>query len=142
MLRFFIVMQFDNNKKIPTTVEIADVPPPAYNETEEEIVSESAGTTQLSKEELYHLFNNRNLAFVSTLSKDGSPHVTPVWTEMADGLILINTFETAVVLPALVGFLALDLTMLIVAITQICNNFGYPHRLHFSALYYFCCAIY
>jgi hypothetical protein len=29
-----------------------------------------------------------------------------------------------------------------VAITQIGNNFGYLHRLHFSAWYYFCYAIY
>jgi PPOX class probable F420-dependent enzyme len=84
----------DIRKKIPTSVEIVDVPPPTYNETEED-VSISAGTTQLSKEELYHLFHDKNLAFVSTLSKDGSPHVTPVWTEMVDDLILINTFETS-----------------------------------------------
>ena len=58
----------DNKKKILTSVEIVDVPPPAYNETEED-VSLSAGTTQLSKEELHHLFNNRNLAFVATLSR-------------------------------------------------------------------------
>lgn len=84
-----ITMQRDDNrKKIPTSVEIVDIPPPTYNETEED-VSISAGPTQLSKEELYHLFHDRNLAFVSTLSKDGSPHVTPVWTEMVDDLILI-----------------------------------------------------
>jgi transposase len=29
-----------------------------------------------------------------------------------------------------------------VAITQTGNNFVYPHRLHFSAWDYFCCAIY
>ena len=83
----------DNMKKISTSVEIVDVPPPAYNEIEQE-VSVSAGTTKLDKEELQRLFRDRNLAFVTTLSKDGSPHVTPVWTEMLDDLILINTFET------------------------------------------------
>ena len=85
-----IAMQRDDNKKkIPTSVEIIDVPP-----TEGD-VTVSAGTTQLSKEELHRLFHDRNLAFVSTLSKDGSPHVTPVWTEMVDDLILINTFEAS-----------------------------------------------
>ena len=84
----------DNMKKIPTSIEIVDVPPPAYNETEQE-VSVSAGTTKLDKEELHRLFRDRNLAFVTTLSKDGSPHVTPVWTEMIDDLILINTFESS-----------------------------------------------
>jgi len=85
----------DKKKKIPTSAEIVDVPPSIYYEAEEEHVSVAAGTTQLSKEELHHLFNNRNLVFVATLSKDGSPHVTPVWTEMVDDLILINTFETS-----------------------------------------------
>jgi PPOX class probable F420-dependent enzyme len=37
----------------------------------------------------------RNLAFISTLTKDGSPHITPVWAEMVEDLILINTFETS-----------------------------------------------
>ena len=86
----------DNNKrKIPTSIEIVDVPPPTYNGAKEEDVSVSAGTTKLTKEELDHLFHDRNLAFIATLSKDGSPHVTPVWTEMVDDLILINTFETS-----------------------------------------------
>jgi PPOX class probable F420-dependent enzyme len=83
----------DNKKKIPTSVEIVDVPP--GNEEGEKDVSVHAGATQLSKEELHILFNNRNLAFVATLSKDGSPNVTPVWTEMIDDLILINTFESS-----------------------------------------------
>jgi hypothetical protein len=79
----------DNMKKIPTSVEIVDVHPHAYNETEQE-VSVSTGTTTLDKEELHRLFRDRNLTFVTTLSKDGSPHVTPVWTEMIDDLILIK----------------------------------------------------
>lgn len=29
------------------------------------------------------------------MSRDGSPHVTPIWAEMADDLILINTFESS-----------------------------------------------
>jgi len=41
-------------KKIQTSIEIVDVPTPAYIETEEE-GPVSAGTTQLSKEELYDL---------------------------------------------------------------------------------------
>ena len=49
----------------------------------------------MTTEDLRRLFELRNLAFISTLSKDGSPHVTPVWAEMVDDLILINTFETS-----------------------------------------------
>jgi len=41
-----------------------------------------------------------------------------------------------------VDFLHGLVNSLSVAITQMDNNFGYPHRLHFSAWYYYCCAIY
>ena len=43
----------------------------------------------MSKEEFQRLFHDRNLAFVATLSNDGSLHVTLVWTEIADDSILI-----------------------------------------------------
>ncbi|HEY9387704.1 MAG TPA: PPOX class F420-dependent oxidoreductase [Nitrososphaeraceae archaeon] len=84
-----------NDKRI-TSVEIVDVPP---GETENNVTTTAnelaAGATQLTKEEVYQLFNGRNLAFVSTLSKDGSPHVTPVWADMENDMILINTSEAA-----------------------------------------------
>ena len=87
----------DNSRRIITSVEVVDVPP---IETESYVTTSApnestAGVTQLTKEEVYQFFNGRNLAFLSTLSKDGSPHVTPVWAEMVDDLILINTFETS-----------------------------------------------
>ena len=93
-------MQKDKDKdkdKIITSVEIVDVPPPKNTETHPIIKNELAktGATELSKEEVYRLFNGRNLAFVSTLSKDGSPHVTPVWTDIENDMILINTSEAA-----------------------------------------------
>ena len=82
--------------KMATSVEIVDVPPRvADNETILKTSNLSAGATTLSKEELHHLFQIRNLVFLGTLSKDGSPHVTPVWAEMVDDLILINTFESS-----------------------------------------------
>ena len=80
-------------RKPVTSVEIVDTPPSTDRETIFKADDESAGTTRLGKEELQLLFRGRNLAFLATLSKDGSPHVTPVWTEMVDDLILINTFE-------------------------------------------------
>jgi PPOX class probable F420-dependent enzyme len=84
-----------NKRKITTSVEIVDVSP-IDNETPFKVDDVSAGTTKLSKEELQLLFQGRNLAFLATLSKDGSPHVTPVWAEMVeDDLILINTFESS-----------------------------------------------
>ena len=85
-----------NNRKIRTSVEIVDVPP-SVTENEMELKSDNVqhGTTELTNEDMHHLFQFRNLAFLTTLSKDGSPHVTPVWAEMVGDLILINTFETS-----------------------------------------------
>ena len=90
-------MQSDdiNKRKIITSVEIVDIPPPTDKEAHFKADDEPAGTTKLSKEELQLLFHGRNLAFIATLSKDGSPHVTPVWAEMVDDLVLINTFESS-----------------------------------------------
>jgi PPOX class probable F420-dependent enzyme len=79
--------------KMPTSVEIVDVAPP---DTDSDSISKPdllAGVTELSREELSRLFEFRNLVYVGTLSKDGSPHITPVWAEMVEDLILINTFE-------------------------------------------------
>jgi PPOX class probable F420-dependent enzyme len=84
-------------KKITTSVEITDSPPLSVDQITslESDYSIRAGTTKLSKDDLAHLFQSRNLAFISTLTKDGSPHITPVWAEMVEDLILINTFETS-----------------------------------------------
>src|SRR5215475_2643986 len=81
--------------KVNTSVEIVDFPPPTDKETPSRADDLTAGTSKLSKDELRLLFQGRNLAYLSTLSKDGSPHVTPVWTEMVDDIILINTFESS-----------------------------------------------
>lgn len=37
------------------------------------------------------LFERKNFAFLSSLMKDGSPHVTPTWVDIEDDIILINT---------------------------------------------------
>ena len=59
------------------------------------LLAEEAGASTLSKEDVSKLFEGRNLAFISTLSKDGSPHVTPVWADIENDIILINTSEAA-----------------------------------------------
>jgi PPOX class probable F420-dependent enzyme len=92
--------KFDvTRRKMSSSVEITDTPPPSSNQPNEigsvESYTPQTGTTTLSKEELCHLFRGRNLAFVCTLARDGSPHATPVWAEMVEDLILINTFETS-----------------------------------------------
>lgn len=39
------------------------------------------------------LFQGQNLVFISTLMKDGSPQLSPVWANYEDGYILVNTAE-------------------------------------------------
>jgi PPOX class probable F420-dependent enzyme len=39
------------------------------------------------------LFADKNLVFIATLMKDGSPHLSPVWGNYEDGHIMINTAE-------------------------------------------------
>ena len=76
------------------SVEIVN-DPPAKNDEVFDKIDVSSGATELDKKDMHRLFQGRNLAFISTLSKDGSPHITPVWADMEDDLILINTFETS-----------------------------------------------
>lgn len=37
------------------------------------------------------LIEDKNFAFVATLMKDDSPQITPVWIDLVDGIILVNT---------------------------------------------------
>ena len=95
-------MQKDNNNIIDH-VEIVNTPPPSShllsdNNIEGKNLEESIkvdGTSRLDKKDIERLFKTRNLAFISTLSKDGSPHITPVWADFDGDYILINTFETS-----------------------------------------------
>src|ERR671918_1723593 len=80
----------NDDRKLATSVEIVDATPPvADNETISKSDVVSAGVTKLNDEDLHRLFQFRNLAYLATLSKDGSPHVVPVWAEMVDDLILM-----------------------------------------------------
>ena len=45
----------------------------------------------LKDEAAKKIFEGKNFAYVSSLMKDGSPHVTPVWVDIEDGNILVNT---------------------------------------------------
>jgi PPOX class probable F420-dependent enzyme len=85
-------MQRDDNRV--HSVEIVNDPPAKNGEVFDK-TDVSSGATELDEKDMHRLFQGRNLAFISTLSKDGSPHITPVWADMEDDLILINTFETS-----------------------------------------------
>jgi len=85
-------MQRDNN--IVNSVEIVNVPPTEDNGAFNQMDIPS-GASELDKKDLQRLFQGRNLAFICTLSKDGSPHITPMWADMEGDIILINTFENS-----------------------------------------------
>ena len=44
-------------------------------------------------EKVVKLFSAKNLVFIATVMKDGSPQVSPVWANYEDGYVLINTAE-------------------------------------------------
>ncbi|HUT06660.1 MAG TPA: PPOX class F420-dependent oxidoreductase [Nitrosopumilaceae archaeon] len=39
------------------------------------------------------LFQDKNLVFIATIMKDGSPQLSPVWANFEDGYIMVNTAE-------------------------------------------------
>lgn len=43
--------------------------------------------------EARHLFEGKTFAHVATLMEDGSPQVSPVWIDVEDGVVLVNTAE-------------------------------------------------
>ena len=46
---------------------------------------------KLSDPDIRELFESKNFAFLSSLMKDGSPHVIPTWIDIEHGNILVNT---------------------------------------------------
>ena len=45
------------------------------------------------QDKVIKLFSEKNLVFIATIMKDGSPQVSPVWANYDDGYILVNTAE-------------------------------------------------
>ena len=44
-------------------------------------------------DKVVRLFSEKNLVYIATIMRDGSPQVSPVWANYEDGHILINTAE-------------------------------------------------
>lgn len=88
-------MGMHREDNIAHSVDIVNVPPAGEDAEVFDKADISFGATELDKKDLKRLFEGRNLAFISTLSKDGSPHITPVWADMEDDQVLVNTFETS-----------------------------------------------
>ena len=59
------------------------------------ITNSNNSNNKISDPSIKRLFEGRNFVFVSTLMKDGTPHITPTWVDIEDqdggGRILINT---------------------------------------------------
>ena len=49
--------------------------------------------TDIISPDVEKLLQDKNLAFVATLMKDGSPQITPTWIDLVDGIIIVNTAE-------------------------------------------------
>jgi PPOX class probable F420-dependent enzyme len=47
----------------------------------------------LMDDKVVRLFSEKNLVYIATIMKDGSPQVSPVWANCEDEHILINTAE-------------------------------------------------
>jgi PPOX class probable F420-dependent enzyme len=43
-------------------------------------------------DEIRKLFEEKNLVFLASLMKDGSPQLVPTWVDIENGSILVNTF--------------------------------------------------
>ncbi|HXF37516.1 MAG TPA: TIGR03618 family F420-dependent PPOX class oxidoreductase [Actinomycetota bacterium] len=49
------------------------------------------GVRAVLSEDDVRFLTGRNVGHLATLLPDGSPHVSPVWVDARDGLILVNT---------------------------------------------------
>ena len=48
---------------------------------------------KLIDDKVVKLFSAKNLVFIATIMKDGSPQLSPVWANFDSGFILVNTAE-------------------------------------------------
>ena len=50
-------------------------------------------TDGFNNQDVKRLFDSKNIAYVATLMEDGSPQVTPIWVDVDENAILVNTAE-------------------------------------------------
>ncbi|MEM4310048.1 MAG: PPOX class F420-dependent oxidoreductase [Candidatus Nitrosocaldus sp.] len=50
----------------------------------------------MSVEKVEVLLKDKNVAFFATISRDGSPHVVPVWVDFKDGYVIVSTTTSRV----------------------------------------------
>jgi hypothetical protein len=49
--------------------------------------------SRIQSEQVAKLFRDKNFAYLAVLVKDGSPHVTPVWVDIDNNNIIVNTVK-------------------------------------------------
>jgi hypothetical protein len=90
------MMEEKNKIHVMDHVEMVDTIPntDSLNLDTEDKDSSMVESNTISIEDISKLFKCRNLSYVSTLSTDRSPLVTPVWSDIdEDDNILINISE-------------------------------------------------
>ena len=92
----------------------------------------------MTNEKVLKLFSEKNLVFIATIMKDGSPQVSPVWANYEDGFILVNTAEgrikhknilrdPRVAVSVTSNDNPLDMTTIRGKVVEIISDFDYTH---------------
>ncbi len=84
------------------------------------------------------LLKGKNLVFIATLMKDGSPQLSPVWADYEDGFVMVNTAEgrikhknvlndTRVAFSVVANENPLDMTTIRGKVVEILSDYDYVH---------------
>ncbi len=84
------------------------------------------------------LLKGKNLVFIATLMKDGSPQLSPVWADYEDGFVMVNTAEgrikhknvlndTRVAISVVANENPLDMTTIRGKVVEILPDYDYVH---------------
>jgi len=84
------------------------------------------------------LLKGKNLVFIATLMKDGSPQLSPVWADYEDGFVMVNTAvgrikhknvlnDTRVAVSVVANENPLDMTTIRGKVVEILPDYDYVH---------------
>ena len=100
-------------------------------------------------EKAVKLFQAKNLVFIATIMKDGSPQLSPVWANYEDGYILVNTAEgrikhkniiqdPRVAVSVAANDNPLDMTTIRGKVVEIISDYDYKHADQLTLQYMGC----
>jgi PPOX class probable F420-dependent enzyme len=92
----------------------------------------------MMEEKAIKLFQQKNIVFIATLMKDGSPQLSPVWADYNSGYILVNTAEgrvkhknilrdPRVAVSVISSSNPLDMTTIMGVVEEIIPDYNYIH---------------